>query len=216
MPRLWPGRETLHIHELEASALLDTPKNWKKGVRVMGVSESFQRNDLESVVAAVVMRGDMRIDGVSFCHPSVGGMDATDKLIGMFKAMNRDDIHAWVLGGCIISWFNIVDSERLFEETKTPTICVSYNPSEGIVSYIKEYFPKDWERRVKIMDKGGVRTEVPLHTGYSVFLTATGIGIKDALRLVNQFTVDGRVPEPIRIARMTAAAYRHNSTDSNG
>ncbi|NHJ13817.1 MAG: DUF99 family protein [Candidatus Thorarchaeota archaeon] len=202
----------MHIHEMEPSTLLDIPKKWKKGVRVLGVSESFQRTDQESIVAGVVMRGDMRIDGVSFCLPSVGGMDATARLVDMFKIIDRSDIHAWMLGGCIISWFNVIDSCQLFEETKTPVICVSYHPSEGIESYIKEYFPNDWNRRVETMDKSGERVHATLHTGHKAFLTSAGIGFRDALQLVDQFTLDGRVPEPIRIARIAAAACRRDVT----
>ncbi|MFW9967926.1 MAG: DUF99 family protein, partial [Candidatus Thorarchaeota archaeon] len=73
-----------------------------------------------------------------------------------------------------------------------------------------EYFPEDWQSRVKLMDKGGQRQEVFLETGHSVFLTTSGITVDQARRLVDQFTLDGRVPEPIRIARIIAAARRRD------
>ncbi len=199
------------IHELESEIGLQDVSDWKKGVRVLGVSESFQRSDTRSTVAAVVMRGDMRIDGIGFCGPTVGGTDATDQLISMYGRLARDDIRAWMLGGCVISWFNVVDSVRLYETTEVPVVCVSYNPSEGIERYIREYFPEDWEERVNQMDRGGSRESVPLATGHSVFIATAGLGLRKAQRLVDQFTLDGRIPEPIRVARIVASAARRDS-----
>jgi len=199
------------IHELESEIGLQDVSDWKKGVRVLGVSESFQRSDTRSTVAAVVMRGDMRIDGIGFCGPTVGGTDATDQLISMYGRLARDDIRAWMLGGCVISWFNVVDSVRLYKTTEVPVVCVSYNPSEGIERYIREYFPEDWEERVNQMDRGGSRESVPLATGHSVFIATAGLGLRKAQRLVDQFTLDGRIPEPIRVARIVASAARRDS-----
>ncbi|MHA2140573.1 MAG: endonuclease dU [Candidatus Thorarchaeota archaeon] len=197
-------------HELNSDIEQRNSRKWKKGVRVLGVSESFQREDKRSIAVGVVMRGDMRIDGFGFCEPKVGGMDATEQLIGMYSRMGREDIRAWMLGGCIISWFNVVDSVRLFESTGVPVVCLSYNPSEGIEKFIIEYFPDDWQSRVEQMDRGGQRQEVSLKTGHSVFLSTSGITSDQARRLVDQFTLDGRVPEPIRIARIVAAARRRD------
>jgi endonuclease V-like protein UPF0215 family len=200
----------LDMHELDSDIEQSHSREWKKGVRVLGVSESFQREDEKSIAAGVVMRGDMRIDGIGFCEPEVGGTNATEQLIAMYSRLGREDIRAWVLGGCIISWFNVVDSVELHEATGVPIVCLSYNPSEGIEKFFREYFPDDWQSRVELMNRGGHRQEVFLNTGHSVFLTTSGITLDQARRLVNQFTLDGRVPEPIRVARIIAAARRRD------
>ncbi|MFW9800213.1 MAG: DUF99 family protein [Candidatus Thorarchaeota archaeon] len=200
----------LDIHELDQELGLGEVGGWKQGVRVLGVSESFLRDDAKSNVAGVVMRGDMRIDGVGFCEPEVGGTDATDQLISMFNRLARGDIRAWMLGGCIISWFNVVDSLRLYETTEVPVVCVSYNPSEGIEKYLREYFPDSWEERVGLMDTGGPREQVLLKTGHEVFVATAGLTTKRAHRLVDQFTLDGRIPEPIRVARILASALKRD------
>ncbi|MFW9861156.1 MAG: DUF99 family protein [Candidatus Thorarchaeota archaeon] len=198
------------IHEINSGIEQRSPSEWKKGVRVLGVSESFKREDEKSTAVGVVMRGDMRIDGIGFCEPEVGGTDATEKLVAMYSRLAREDIRAWLLGGCIISWFNVVDSVRLHEITGVPVVCLSYNPSEGIERYLREYFPEDWQNRIDTMDRGGQRQEVSLKTGHSVFLTTSGITLDKAQKLVDQFTLDGRVPEPIRVARIIAAARRRD------
>ena len=188
----------------------DVALGWKKGVRVLGVSESFLRTSEHSYVVGVVMRGDHRIDGFGMCRPTVGGMDATEQLLSMYTRLNRDDIRGWILGGGVISWFNVVDIPRLSERTNIPVVCVSYEESEGLEKYIEEYFPADSRNRLAILSKAGERTKVMLKTGHQVFVNSYGISIKRARQLLNIFTVDGRIPEPVRVARSIAAALQRD------
>ena len=187
-----------------------TTPPWKTGIRVLGIAESFNRDDTKSIVVGVVMRGDFRIDGFGICRPTVGGNDSTASLISLYKRLERPDIRSWMLGGSIISWFNIVDILALHEATEIPVVSVSYNPSEGIKKYLKEYFPKDWKERMNLMDTIGPREEVILRTGHSVFLTFTGISKTRAKQLVDQFTLDGKIPEPVRVARIQAAGIHRD------
>ena len=115
-------------HRLLTESPSENTSSWKRGVRVLGVAESFEKDQSYSVLAGVVMRGDLRIDGFSVCTPTIGGHDSTDELVSMFIHLNRKDIRAWMLGGSVISWFNIVDIISLYERTGTPVICVSYHP----------------------------------------------------------------------------------------
>ena len=59
------------------------------------------------------MRKDLRIDGFSFGNVTVGGMDATDSILGMVRWLNRRDINVIMLSGCVIAWFNVVDPARI-------------------------------------------------------------------------------------------------------
>ena len=198
------------VHKIEA---LDSPRDtssWKRGTRVLGVSESFRKSDKKGVVAGIVMRGDIRIDGTGVCRPTVGGTDSTDELISMYHRLHRSDIRAWMLGGSAISWFNIIDLVSLHENTGVPIACVTYHSSEGIEKYIREYFPSEWEERLAVLERAGDRTLVPLRSGYSVYINNIGISLEKAQRLVDLFTLDGRVPEPIRVARLLAATLRQD------
>ncbi len=185
-------------------------RHWKEGVRVLGVAESFEKSDAYSYLVGIIMRGDLKIDGFGFCTPKVGGHDATENLLAMYNKLDRKDVHAWMLGGCIISWFNTVDIHLLSNETDIPVICVSYDPSEGLDQYVKEYFPKDWEDRIEKINSIGTREKISLDSGYEVYIACSNIDIESARNLVNQFTSEGRVPEPIRLARQLAAEVRKN------
>ena len=180
---------------------------------MLGVAESFKKSDKKGVVAGIVMRGDIRIDGAGVCRPTVGGTDSTDELISMYHRLRRSDIRAWMLGGSAISWFNIVDLIALHESTGVPVACVTYHASEGIEKYLREYFPSEWEKRLAVLERAGERTLVPLKSGYSVYINNIGMSLEKARQLVDLFTLDGRIPEPIRVARLLAATLRQDLYD---
>lgn len=197
-------------HRLDTTVPTDTTIGWKKGVRVLGVAESFEKSEPHSILAGVVMRGDLRIDGFSVCTPTIGGNDSTEELIALFNRLERKDVRAWMLGGSVISWFNIVDIHVLYEQTDVPVICISYHPSEGIEKYLKEYFPDDWNSRIAVLEKSGERKLFQLRTGHSLYISAAGISVSRARKLVDIFTIDGRVPEPVRVARTIAAGLHRD------
>ena len=87
----------------------------KKGIRVLGIAESFRRDHEKSVLAGVVMRSDFIIDGFAFTRITVGGMDATEGIFRIFESLQRDDINLMMLNGCVISWFNIINIEEIYE-----------------------------------------------------------------------------------------------------
>lgn len=195
-----------HKVHMSDQLLPENNPQWKAGVRVLGIAESFTKEVDKSVVAGVVMRGDLRIDGFGFCRPTVGGFDATESLLDLYQRLERQDVRAWILGGNIISWFNVVDIDEVYRMTKIPIVCITYNPSEGIEKYLHEYFPDTWEERYKKIMQMGERTEFELSTGHSVYMNWVGLSFARAKQLVDLFTIDGRIPEPVRVARILAGA----------
>ena len=189
----------------------------KKGVRVLGIAESFRKGIGEkAVLAGVIMRGDFIIDGIAFGECTVGGLDATDNIIEMYHSLKREDIMAIMLNGCIISWFNVIDLQRLHKETRLPIISISYRPSKGIRKYFIEYFPEDWEKRIEIYERNGPRIEIRNKNNLNLYLRAIGIDTDDAAKLVDRYTIFGRIPEPLRIARLIAHSLLHYKLKQRG
>jgi hypothetical protein len=176
----------------------------KKGLRVLGIAESFS-SDNRSILAGVVMRKDLRVDGFSFETTTVGGMDATDSVVALYRNFYRKDINAVMISGCVISWFNIIDPLRIREETGRPTIVVTYEDSDGIEKDIIHHFPHD-EVRLSCYRALGTRIPHLLPTGHTIYMRAYGISDEDAGALCSAFTYDGKIPEPIRVARLFARA----------
>jgi uncharacterized protein len=174
----------------------------KKGLRVFGIAESYTGR-VRSVLAGVVMRKDLRIDGFAFGFVEVGGKDATEEVIRMAGALERSDLNAIMLSGCVIAWFNVMDPEKIAGSTNLPVICVTYEDSDGLAADILHHFPDD-AVRLRAYEKLGDRRPVDLGTGQRVFVRSWGISPEDAARFCNDFTLDGKIPEPLRVARLCA------------
>lgn len=177
----------------------------KKAVRALGIAESFIKNYSErSILAGIVMRADRITDGFTFSSATVGGMDATEKIIEMYTKLRRDDINFLLLNGCIISWYNVMDLHKIADKTGCPVLCVTYAESDGLEPFFKELFPNDWKKRVKIYHNNGPRTSITVHTGYTVLTRFIGMALNEAKGILNKFTLHGSVPEPLKVARLLA------------
>ena len=187
----------------------------KKGIRVLGIAESFKRDYDKSVLAGVVMRSDWIIDGVAFDEITVGGMDATEVVLRVFDSMQRDDINVMMLNGCVISWFNIIDIKAVYDRLRIPVICVTYEESEGLEEHIAKHFDApERDYRIEAYKRLGYRVAVKLHTNYEVLIRFLGLEKKEAAAVLKKFTTHGRVPEPLRVAKIAArAALRSKLAD---
>jgi hypothetical protein len=177
----------------------------KPALRALGIAESFVRSRPTSILAGVVMRADLCVDGLAYAHATVGGDDGTEGVLSLCRQLDRKDVNALILSGAAISWFNIIDLRRVFEETERPLICLTYEESPGLEKYIREYF-KNPEEKLRRYRGLGERQSVRLKTGYEVFVRARGASPEEARIILNKFTRDGRVPEPVRVARLAARA----------
>ena len=174
-------------------------------LRTLGIAESYVRTCPSSRLAGVVMRADLRVDGVAFARATVGGNDATEGVLKIYELLGRSDINAMILSGAVISWFNIIDIQEVFDIIRKPVICLTYEESPGLERYICEYFPNSEEKLLRYR-RLGQREIVSLKTGYEVYIRALGATAEETRVLLNKFTLDGRVPEPVRVARLAARA----------
>lgn len=177
----------------------------KSGLRVLGIAESFMRSHPVSTIAGVVMRADLRVDGLAYAHATVGGDDAVFAILGLYQQLDRADVNALILSGAALSWFNIVDLKMVFEETEKPLICLTYEQSPGLEEHILQHFPSP-DEKLRLYRSLGERQSVQLRTGFEVFVRVWGATLEEARILLNKFTRDGRVPEPVRLARLAALA----------
>ena len=175
----------------------------KKAIRALGVAESFRPDAKKSTLAGVVMRTDLVVDGFVFGAATVGGDDATEAILKMFRRLRRADINLLLLSGCIISRYNILDVDGLAKRSGLPVVCLTYNESRGIEEAIRKHFDHPEERIEKYRRLGG-RTPVLLRTGHKAYVRSAQIDEPDAKRVLDSFTLQGVVPEPIRLARLLA------------
>ena len=152
------------------------------------------------------MRRDFVIDGFVFGHAKIEGDDSTESILAMYDKLNRQDISFLLISGLIISMYNIVDIKKLSKECNMPVIGVTYEESTGIEDAIKHHFPNSYESKVKQYRNLGTRIKIELHTGYDLYLRVEGCETGEAKRLLDAFTLQGAIPEPLRVAHLLARA----------
>ena len=178
----------------------------KPGIRALGVAESFRQGQPTSVLAGVVMRSDLVIDGLAIGRTSVGGDNATSSISSLFRRLRRNDVNLIMVSGAILSLYNIVDADSLSKRTKLPVVCLTYKETSGIEASIRRHFPDDAERKLEAYRKLGDRQAVRLKSGHRVFVRAAGAGLEEVKSALDAFTLQGSIPEPVRVAKLFARA----------
>ncbi len=178
----------------------------KKGLRGLAIAESFREADKISTLAGIIMRRDFIIDGFVFGRTTLEGNDATESILSMYEKLGRQDISFVLLSGLIISMYNIIDIKKLWQRIKLPIIGVTYEESDGIEDAIKYHFPNAYEYKIIQYRKLGSRTKVSLHTNHEIYLRIEGCEINEAKRLLDALTLQGAIPEPLRVAQLLAKA----------
>jgi endonuclease V-like protein UPF0215 family len=181
----------------------------KKAIRALGIAESFRKGySSRAILAGVVMRSDLVIDGIVYGYTTVKGMDATDSIAEMYYKLDRNDIRVIMLGGVVISMFNIIDVDELHRRLNVPVIGLTFEESKGLEEHIRRVFKEEDEcsRRLEAYNRLGARSKIVLKTEGHVYARYSGMSIRDVKKIVNKFTLQGSVPEPIRVARLMAKA----------
>ena len=176
----------------------------KKGLRGLAIAESFRQNSKKSIFSGIVMRRDFVIDGFVFGSATLEGDDATDTILEMYEELQRPDISYVLISGLIVSMYNIIDIKKLHDALKIPIIGVSYHDSSGIEDAIKHHFPDSFESKIDEYQKLGKREKITLKTSHDIFVRKEGCTLNDVTHLLNELTLHGSVPEPIRVSQLLA------------
>lgn len=172
---------------------------------MLGVAESFRADDAFSTLAGVVMRRDLVVDGFSIDRARVGGNDATSAVARLARKLHRDDVALVMVSGSIISHYNVVDADRLSALTSLPVVCLTYKETSGAGEAIARAFPGD-EVKKEAYSRLGERRRVVIGPGRAVYARTSGLADDDVRSVIVGFTLQGTVPEPVRVARLFARA----------
>ncbi len=178
----------------------------KKGIRTLGIAESFMKDQEYSTLGGVVMRSDLIIDGFSRSKLKVSGSDATKAAIDLFRKLGRNDVNAIMISGSVLSLYNVLDIDKMHEELKMPVIALSFKKSNSDLARNigSSFSSREAEKKIKLLEKLGEPTKLKLATGYEIFVRAAGINETSSGKLLDKFTLQGSIPEPVRVARLLA------------
>ncbi|MFC4550382.1 MULTISPECIES: DUF99 family protein [Halorussus] len=176
----------------------------KPGVRALGVAESYRGR--RSTLAGTVVRASRVVDGFAYDTATVGGTDATDTVVSIFRKLDREDVRYLLLAGIALSWYNVVDLHRVAEATDRPAISVTFEESPGLRGALEAEFEGDaLDRRLELLDAQPPRERLSVND-QAVFVRSVGVDPGEARDAVRAFTPEGGRPEPVRVARMAARA----------
>jgi len=174
----------------------------KKEVRILGIDDSsFSKFDDEKVlVIGVVFRGGEYIDGVLSTHITVDELDSTYRLIEMVnKSRNKDQLQYIMTDGIALGGFNVIDINKLYEETNLPVIVIIRRKPDFDSIYSALENLKHKEKIKELLDRAG-----KLESFESIYFQCAGIDSEEAKKLLKMTIKHGLIPEPIRVAHIIA------------
>jgi endonuclease V-like protein UPF0215 family len=177
---------------------VDQNSLFNKDARIFAFDDSpFSRKDKFASIIGVIMRKDMYIESIVRKKIRVDGLDVTDTVLEILKEKGSG-IKLVMTQGTTFGGFNVLNVRKIFEETKIPVVnVVDHEPDMlSIKMALKKYFD-DWEERYSILIGSFNHFD-------SLFIQSIGIRPEMAYKFIKQMTVNGTLPEPLRIADLVA------------
>jgi len=173
-------------------------------VPVVGVEDgSFQKGiTRKAVLVAVLLRG-LKIENVKITKITVDGLDATKKLA---EILSEWRFAAVLLAGVSFGGFNVIDPAVILGKFEKPVIIISRTrpDNEAVKRALQNHF-EDWKTRWRVFEKlGSVYTVAVLVDEPPIYFETVGAGVEWTRNLIQAMSVCGRVPEPVRVARLIA------------
>lgn len=177
----------------------------KTGVRALGVAESF-RGEV-STLAGCVVRADRVVDDLRFSTCTVGGTDATERVLDLWERLDRPDVRYVLAAGIAPAWYNVFDLHALARGTDRPVLAVTFEEPERSLreALAAEFEGSELTARLATFERQPSPRRVRVNEE-TLFVRAVGCEASEARDVVRAFTPEGGRPEPLRVARLAARA----------
>jgi len=179
-------------------------RNAFRNMLVVGVEDgSFQKGiTRKALLAAVLLRG-VEIENVRITKITVDGLDATKKLA---EILIEWEFAVVLLAGVSFAGFNLVDPTVIHEKFGKPVIIISRTkPDNKAVKQALQRHFEDWKIRWEVFEQLGSAHKIIVLAGEPpIYVETVGMSVKWACNLIRALSICGRIPEPIRAARLIA------------
>jgi endonuclease V-like protein UPF0215 family len=188
---------------------------FKSEIRILGFDDAaFENEDKwerekskEVPVIGAIFRGGGFLDGALRTDVTIDGLDSTDKLIKLINGTrHKRQLRVIMIDGITFGGFNIVDIQRLYEETGLPVIVFNRKMPdlERVRKALKNF--GDYEKRWELIEKAGEIKPHRLKSDKKVYYQAVGLSDKETKEIISLSSTRGQIPEPLRAAHMIATA----------
>lgn len=173
-------------------------------ILVVGIDDgSFVKGVTEKTILSAVLFRGLEIKNVKLVEIEVDGLDATEKIL---EALAKWEFEVVMLAGVSFAGFNLIDPAVLFKKFGKPVIVISrVKPNNRAVkSALRKHF-KDWQIRWRVFKElGPIRKVTVLVEEPPLYIETIGVDARWTRHLIKALAVCGRVPEPLRVARLIA------------
>ncbi len=169
---------------------------------------AFSFDEQEVVVVGAVVRLPNYLEGVLKTTVEVDGTDATDRLVEMIGGSRYgENLAAIFIDGIALGGFNVIDIEALNSNLRTPIVTVTRDrPDLGSMKTALKAKFQDWEGRFELISKTELHEVETEHK--PLFVQIVGEDLKIIKDMIAKSTVLGVLPEPIRMAHLSATAIK--------
>lgn len=178
----------------------------KKEIRIIGWDDGpFSGGDKTVRIFGAIFRGGFWMDGLLSTRIRIDGDDATKKIYtSINNASHKEQLQIIMLDGITLGGFNVVDMERLYEETGMAVIAVSRKMPD--FTKIKRALGhlKNGDKKWALIEKCGTPHETRIN-GRSIYYQACGINRKGAEDAIKLSSTRALIPEPLRVAHLIAS-----------
>ncbi|MBI0584327.1 MAG: DUF99 family protein [Methanomassiliicoccus sp.] len=179
----------------------------KRQIRVLGIDDSpFTFQSKRALVVGVVARLPMYIEGIMRTEVDVDGSDANDAVLAMLeRSRYLEQLRLIMFDGIAVAGFNVIDIDRLHRATGIPcaTVTRSMPDMDRMEKALRAHFP-DWRERMAVISRNPLYMVGPRRR--PLFAAVRGMDIELFEEMLAECTVQGRLPEPLRIAHLISSA----------
>lgn len=161
----------------------------------------FPREHRGRVLVVGTAYSDLRLEGILSTHVRRDGADAT-RAVAARVAGSRFAHHTRLIlfQGIALAGFNVVDIHALHEALGIPVLVVARRPPSlpAIRAALLEKV-RGGSRKWKLIEKAGA-----MEPAAGLMVQRAGIALEEAGEVIARLSVNGSIPEPLRVAHLIA------------
>ncbi|MGC9778070.1 MAG: DUF99 family protein [Candidatus Heimdallarchaeota archaeon] len=189
-------------------------QQFKKGIKIIGIACSPFNREKDTLVTVIgaIYRGSLLLEGVLKTKVTVDGEDATDRIAKMIKQSSHyQQLKLIMTRGVTIAGFNYIDQTKLNDLTDLSVISVvDREPDLETIHAALKNLPNGEERYQIIMKNGPPKPMISSSNEEPIYVQYVNMNEEALAQLLKEITIAGRMPEPVRVARLIALAEATN------
>ncbi|MHA1143990.1 MAG: endonuclease dU [Candidatus Helarchaeota archaeon] len=184
----------------------------KKEIKILGIDDApFKlKSSGRTHVFGVVYRGASFLEGVIHTTVEIDGIDSTDQIVEMIlSSPHHQQLKLIMIDGLTVGGFNVIDVNDLFKRVNRPVIVIiEHHPNFNSIKKALRHF-SDGNERWQLIQKLVSLHELQIIKDLNpIYFQPIGISVNDAILAIKSCTVNGRIPEPLRVAHLIASSFK--------